>query len=148
MDDHFFMSVAIKEAIKSFNKNEVPIGAIIVKDGDIISRGHNLTESRKCQLYHAENIAILKATKVIKNWRLEDTTIYTTLEPCIMCIGLINLSRIERLVFGVCSSKFGFKNSIVDNKLSNLYCKVKDITFGINQDEIKDILNSFFKNKR
>jgi tRNA(adenine34) deaminase len=148
MDSNFFMDIAIKEAIKSFNKGEVPIGAIIVINNKIISKGHNLVETTRSQLYHAESIAIKKANNKLKTWRLENSTIYSTLEPCIMCIGLINLSRIERLIFGLRSHKFGFTSNISNDKIGSSYKKIKYIENGIRANIIEKLLKDFFKNKR
>ena len=95
-----FMTEAIKEANKSLEINEVPVGAVIVKNGKIISRGHNIKEKKQSSLAHAEIIAIEKATRKVKNWRLIDCDIYVTLEPCPMCTSAIKQSRIKKVYYG------------------------------------------------
>ena len=102
-----YMTYALKEAEKAYKKNEVPIGAIIVKDGEIISKAYNLKETKQNTLEHAEIIAIRKASEKLKTWRLENTTIYTTLEPCPMCMGAIINSRIKTVVIGAKDEKSG-----------------------------------------
>lgn len=147
-EDQFFMALALKQAKVAFNKSELPVGAIIIsKDKKILSRGYNKVESKLSQSKHAEIIAIERACKKIKNWRLNGCTIYITLEPCLMCSGLIALSRIERIVYGVKSPLFGYN---IDNQsCPNLYKKhIKGITQGILSDKIETLLNQFFKNKR
>ena len=102
-----FMALAIKEAKKALAKDEVPIGAIIVKNGQVISKGYNLRESRQNSLNHAEIIAIDKACKKLKNFRLEDCELYVTVEPCLMCAGAIIQSRIKKVYFGARDEKYG-----------------------------------------
>ena len=110
----YFMLQALKEAEKAYQKDEVPVGAIIVKDEKIIARGHNLKESKKNTLKHAEIIAIEKASKKLDAWRLEDCDIYVTMEPCPMCMGAIINSRIKNDYFGVPDEKAGACGSIVN----------------------------------
>ncbi len=136
--DEQFMKEAIKLALKSYKKNEVPVGAIVVKNNKIIGYGYNKTEKKKCQMYHAEINAIKMATKKIKNWRLDDCTIYVTMEPCLMCCGLINNSRIRKIVYAVDNPNFGGTK-----KLKNI-----EITTNICSKEYKELLQNFFKTKR
>lgn len=146
-NDTFFMQKALQQAQKAFFKNEVPVGAIIIApDGQIISKAYNLVESKKSQTAHAEVQAIKKANKKLKNWRLEDCTIYITLEPCSMCMSLILLSRIKVMVFATRSMIFGFQ---VDNCFTfELYkCPIL-IREGICQQESFQLLRDFFKSKR
>ncbi len=103
----FFMNEALKEAYIAYSKKEVPIGAVIVKDNKIISRAHNLRETLKDPTAHAEILAIRKAASYIGDWRLSDTILYVTLEPCVMCAGAIILSRIKKTVFGARDEKAG-----------------------------------------
>ena len=106
-----FMREALKEAKKAKEKGEVPVGAIIVLDGKIIARGHNMRENKKSSLCHAEIIAINKACKKLQNFRLENCEMYVTLEPCLMCAGAIIQSRIKKLAYGAEDPKYGMAGS-------------------------------------
>lgn len=142
-----FMSIAIKEAEKSLINNEVPVGAVIVKDGKIISSGYNMKEKKQSSLAHAEMIAIEKATKKIKNWRLTNCDIYVTLEPCPMCTSAIKQSRIKKIYYGTKSTNDNHKifekicNSIDNN------CKIK-YESNIMNIECTELLKKFFEKKR
>lgn len=141
-----FMEAAYKEALKAYKKNEVPVGAVIVRDGKIIARGHNLRESKQNSLAHAEIIAIAKACKKIGFWRLDDVEIYVTLEPCPMCTGAIIQSRIPRLYFGALDKRNG---SVISNlkMLDNVYTHKVDYVY--EQDlRFSQILTNFFKEMR
>ncbi|PAK74688.1 nucleoside deaminase, partial [Lentilactobacillus parakefiri] len=105
--DNDYMRLAIKEARKAQELGEVPIGAVIVKDNHVIARAHNLRETLQQPTAHAEHIAIERASEVIGSWRLEDCTLYVTLEPCVMCAGAIVMSRIPRVVYGAIDPKGG-----------------------------------------
>ena len=105
--DNKYMKLALKEARKAFEKEEVPIGAIIVKDGKILSRAHNLRETKKQACAHAEVLAIQKACKKLKSWRLDNAEIYVTIEPCAMCAGAIMNARIKKVYFGAFEPKSG-----------------------------------------
>ena len=143
-----FMKIAIEEAKKAFKNNEVPIGAVIVKDGKVISTGFNLVESKNSSLYHAEIIAIKKAQKFLKDWRLNECTLYVTVEPCLMCTGAIINSRIKKVVFGLKEEKFG---AIVSKIKINEYKFNHKFEFEIDEtysDEIKNLMQLFFKMKR
>jgi tRNA(adenine34) deaminase len=110
----YWMQRAIAEAAKAQGKDEVPIGCVIVRDGTIIARGHNLRESNQDPAAHAELIAIRKAARKLGSWRLLDTTLYVTLEPCLMCMGAIILARIPTVVFGCHDPKGGAAGSLYD----------------------------------
>ncbi len=143
--DIVFMKEALKEAYLAYRIGEVPVGAVIVKDDEIIGKGHNLRESLGDPTAHAEIIAIREASKIIGDWRLEGTTLYVTLEPCIMCAGAIVLARIERVVFGASDPKMGAiisKLRIFD--IEGLNHRVV-YEFGILEEESKKILKDFFK---
>ena len=114
-----FMKIAILEAEKAYNKGEVPIGAVIVKDDKIISKSHNMVEKKKSAIYHAEIIAIKKASKKLKNWRLNQCDMYVTLEPCPMCKGAINKSRIRNIYYS--TSKQDDSSDIFHQKYINLF---------------------------
>ena len=109
-----FMKEAIRQAKKAEKLNEVPIGCVIVYDGKIIARGYNRRNTDKSTLAHAEIIAIKRASKVIKDWRLEDCTLYVTLEPCQMCAGAIVQARIPKVVIGTMNSKAGCAGSVIN----------------------------------
>ena len=143
-----FMKQALKEAKKAYDKLEVPVGAIIVKDGKIIARAHNQKETKFDTTKHAEILAIQKASKKLKSWRLLDCEMYVTLEPCSMCAGAIINSRIKRIYIGTMDKKTGAVGSVL-----NLF---EDYTFnhkveyhkGIMQKECEQILKDFFANLR
>ena len=146
-NDHF-MQEALKEAKKAFNKNEAPIGAVAVLDGKVIARAHNLKENKNDPLGHAEILLLHKVSKKIKRWRLTGITVYVTLEPCLMCIGALIQSRVDRLVFGTLDPKAGACGSLYDlSKDSRLNHHI-EVTSGILQKECSEILKGFFKNLR
>ncbi len=148
-NDEIFMRLAIEEALMAGGISEVPIGAVVVgESGGIISRAHNLRETSFDPTAHAEIIAIREAAKKVGNWRLADTTLYATLEPCVMCMGAIVLSRLKRVVFGARDPKAGAIVSIynigVDGKLNHRV----EIEEGMLKDECADLLRRFFENIR
>lgn len=146
--DEFFMNEAIKEAKKAETLGEVPIGAVIVHQDQIIARSHNLRETTQNALTHAELMAIQEACKVLGSWRLENTTLYVTLEPCPMCAGAILQSRIPRVVYGARDPKAGSVHSLYrllnDSRL-NHECEVAE---GVLADECSTLLTNFFKKIR
>ncbi len=142
-----FMSEALTEARIAFNKGEVPVGAIIVKDGEIIARGHNLREQKQNALSHAEIECINEACKKLNSWRLDGCKMYVTLEPCPMCTGAIINSRIETVVFGAYDSKAGCMDSVI-NLCDYPFNHKPQIYGGIMEDECQGILEEFFRNLR
>jgi len=143
-----FMKEALKEARKAYEKKEVPIGAVIVKDGKIISRGHNLRETKQDATLHAEMVAIVKACKKIGSWRLNGCDMYVTLEPCCMCAGAIISSRIDRVFVGALDTKSGAAGSVVNVfDIKQLNHKV-EVHIGILEEDCKAIMKSFFKQLR
>ncbi len=142
-----YMKIALKEAKKAYKKGEVPIGAVVVKDNKVIARAHNLRESKHDPTGHAEIIAIKKASKKLKSWRLEDCDIYVTLEPCPMCAGAIIQARIKNLYFGAYDSKSGAASGAINlfNYPWNHQVKVNG---GILEMESKMLLKEFFKSLR
>lgn len=142
-----FMKDAIKEAIKARQKEEVPIGAVIVKDGKVISRGYNLRESKQNSLKHAEIIAIDKACKKLKNFRLEDCDLYVTVEPCLMCAGAIVQSRIRKVYFGTCDEKYGAVTSVANAFDIKSNHKV-EFEQGVCKEECETLIKQFFKELR
>ena len=143
-----FMKEAIKEAKKAELIDEVPIGCIIVKDGKIISRGHNIRETKQNPIGHAEIVAITKASKKLNSWRLDGCDIYITLEPCIMCSGAIIQSRIRHIYFGAFDPKGGALGSSIDVLQANNINHHPEIFSGILQEECASLLTNYFKNKR
>lgn len=146
--DAYFMYKALELAQKAYELNEVPIGALIVScDGQVLGKGYNRTEQDHCQSRHAEVCAIEKAGRKLQDWRLGGCTLYVTLEPCMMCISLVSLSRISRIVYGAASPLFGYH---LDKELLPwLYKKhIKGITSGVLEQESKALLQQFFTYKR
>ena len=143
-----FMKEAIKEARKAELIDEVPIGCVIVKDNKIIARGHNVRESEKNPIGHAEIMAIKKASKKLDSWRLEDCDIFVTLEPCIMCAGAIIQSRLRKVYFGAFDPKGGAFGSSIDVLNAKNINHHPEIITGILKEECANILTSYFKSKR
>lgn len=143
-----YMLEALKEAKKAYLKKEVPVGAIIVKDDVIISRGHNLKETKQNSIEHAEIVAINKACKKLKSWRLIDCEMYVTLEPCVMCTGAIINSRIKKLYIGTMDMKTGACGSKLDLLNDYKFNHVVEVEKGILNKECEYILKDFFKKLR
>lgn len=143
-----FMKEALKEAQKSYKKEEIPVGAIIVKDGKIIARGHNLKETKADPTKHAEIIAIQKACKKLQTWRLTGCTMYVTLEPCSMCAGSLIQSRLDKVVIGTMDEKTGACGSVLNLLADYKFNHIVQIETGIMQEECKKILQQFFKELR
>jgi tRNA(adenine34) deaminase len=139
----FFMKAALAEAVKAFEKQEVPVGAVVVCNDTIIARAHNLTETLKDPTAHAEMQAITAATNWLGGKYLTDCTIYITLEPCAMCASALGWSQISGVCYGASDEKKGF--SSISDKL--LHPKTK-VTGGILENECREILTKFFKSKR
>ncbi|MBO4941495.1 MAG: nucleoside deaminase [Clostridia bacterium] len=146
-DKEFFMKVALEEAEKAYSLGETPIGAVIVKDGEIIAAAHNLRETGKNVLYHAELIAIDAACKTLGGWRLHQCDMYVTLEPCIMCSGAISQSRIKNLYFGAPDPKGGSVLSRISPAADGLFGNT-NCEGGILLDECSGILKRFFRELR
>lgn len=143
-----FMKEALKEAQKAFDKEEVPVGAVIVKDGKIIAKAHNLKETKKDTTNHAEIIAIQKASKKMQAWRLEDCEMYITLEPCAMCAGALIQSRIKKIYIGTMDYKTGACGSILNLLEDYKFNRTVEVETGILQEECEKILKDFFKELR
>ena len=143
-----FMYEALKEAKKAYNKEEIPVGAVIVKDGKIIARAHNLKETKNDTTNHAEILAIQKASKKLGAWRLTDCEMYVTLEPCSMCAGALIQSRIKKVYIGAMDYKTGACGSVF-NLLKEYPCNHEvEIELGVMQAECEKILKDFFKDLR
>ena len=146
--DEKWMSLAIKQAIKANNEGEVPIGAVLVKDGQLIAQAHNQPISTNDATAHAEIQLLRVAGKYQKNYRLIDTTIYVTLEPCAMCLGAMMHARIARMVFGASDPKTGVCGSRADLTTESFFNHEMQISGGILEKECKELLQSFFKSRR
>ncbi len=147
MDDEKYMREAIALALEAERADEVPVGALIVRDGAVIARAFNTREGTKCATHHAELLAIEEACRVLGGWRLPDTTIYVTMEPCAMCAGAIINARVERVVYGTPDLRFGAFGSLLD--LSSIPLNHKpEVVGGVLADEMRDILSAYFKRKR
>ena len=144
--DEKYMRAAIREAKKAYDKEEVPIGAVIVKDGKIIARAHNLRESSKQACAHAEILAIQKACKKLHSWRLDNCDLYVTLEPCPMCAGAILNARIKNVYYAVADEQSGgFSKFNITSSLNHTANVIHDTEF---ENENKNLIQSFFKEKR
>jgi tRNA(adenine34) deaminase len=148
MDKLAFMKLAIKEAKKAELIDEVPIGAVIVKDGKVIARAHNKKESKNQATRHAEIEAIEKATKKVNNWWLEDCDIYVTLEPCAMCAGALINSRLRNIYFGAYDKKAGCCGSLYNLPEDTRFNHRLKVEGGILEEECASLLTNYFKKKR
>ncbi|HEX9917495.1 MAG TPA: tRNA adenosine(34) deaminase TadA [candidate division Zixibacteria bacterium] len=147
-EDQKWMRLALEEAMLAYKKDEIPIGAVIVHQGKVIGKGHNQTESLKDATAHAEILAIGSASDFLKSWRLENCSIYVTVEPCIMCAGAIVLSRIKRLVFGAYDMKNGACGSLYDIVSDKRLNHQAELTSGVLERECVEIVQNFFKKLR
>ncbi len=143
-----FMKAAINEAIKARDKDEVPIGAVIVYGGKIIARAHNLMEKTQLATAHAEVLAINKACKKLKSWRLDDAEIYVTIEPCAMCAGAIVNARIKKVYFGAYEKKSGAAESKFRVLTESGLNHVTEFCGGVEEEICADVIKSYFKGKR
>lgn len=147
MSHEKYMRIALEEAQKAYDKNEVPIGAIIVQNGEIISRAHNTREIDQSALAHAEIIAIQRANETLGSWRLDSCSLYVTIEPCQMCSGAIIQSRIENVYYGAIDLKSGAHQSILNLYELPFNHKV-NVVSGILEEECSKLMTTFFKQLR
>ncbi len=147
-DDYYFMTRALKQAQVAYKKGEVPVGAVVVKDGKVISRGYNLRETTNDPTAHAELLAMKKASKKLDSWRLSGCTLYVTLEPCPMCSGVIVNSRIDRVVFGAYDQKAGCCTTLYHLCNDERFNHRAEILGGVMEEDCAKILSDFFKEKR
>jgi tRNA(adenine34) deaminase len=145
MNHEDYMLLAIEEANKAAAIGEVPIGAIVVYHGKVIGRGYNLREKKRNPLLHAEVIAIQEASEYLKSWRLEECTLYVTLEPCPMCAGAILQSRIPQLVYGANDPKAGCVDSLYRLLNDDRFNHQTSVIDGVLQDVCSDLLRTFFR---
>ena len=144
------MHLALAEAEKAYARGEIPIGAVLVRneDGTVVSRGHNLRESKNDATAHAEMEAIREACARLNRWRLSGLTLYVTIEPCAMCAGALVNSRIDRLVYGSTESKFGAVESIFNVVNHRMLNHRLSVTAGVLEDECRQLMKDFFRMRR
>ncbi len=147
-ENELFMEEALREAQKAYALDETPIGAVIVYDGKIIGRGYNRRNTDKNALAHAEILAIHEACQTIGDWRLEECTIYITLEPCPMCAGAIVQARIPKVVFGAKSPKAGFGGSVLNILQLDELNHQCEIVEGVSGEKASHLIKSYFKEMR
>jgi tRNA(adenine34) deaminase len=149
MEEHIrWMKEALKEAKKSFDEEEVPVGAILVRDGKILSKGRNQVELLQDATAHAEMLCLTSGASLIENWRLEGTTLYSTLEPCAMCAGAMFVSRIDRLVWGAPDLRVGANGSWIDLFAQNHPIHKIEVISGVLADECAFLMKEFFRLQR
>ena len=144
MSDEYFMKLAIAEAKKSLKNNDVPVGAVIVKDGVVVAKAYNTREKTQLTIAHAEINALQKANKIVNRYRLDGAVIYITKEPCLMCMGALLSARISKIVYGAKDLRFGTESLAAENNF-NHKC---EIIGGILKGECEALLSGFFKNLR
>ncbi|HEM3438783.1 tRNA adenosine(34) deaminase TadA [Streptococcus suis] len=147
-EKEYFMTQALQEARKSLEKDEIPIGCVIVKDGQIIGRGHNAREELNQAIMHAEVMAIQEANNVEGNWRLLDSTLFVTIEPCVMCSGAIGLARIPQVIYGATNKKFGAAGSLYDILTDQRLNHRVEVETGILEEACAQIMQDFFRQRR
>mgnify|MGYP001008192909 FL=1 len=143
-----FMLEALKEAEIALANDEIPIGCVIVKDGKVIGRGHNAREELQRAVMHAEIMAIEEANAYEKNWRLLDTTLFVTIEPCVMCSGAIGLARIPQVIYGAKNQKFGAAGSLYDILTDERLNHRVELENGILEAECAQMMQDFFRKRR
>lgn len=145
---HHYMREALAEAAKAAAQGEVPVGSVVVHEGRIIARGHNLRESTQDPTAHAELLAMRRAAEALGSWRLEGCTVYVTLEPCPMCAGAMVLSRVERCVYGCSDPKGGFLGTLDDLSSKPALNHRFEVVSGIEEQACSAVLTAFFRELR
>ena len=143
-----YMKEALKEAVKAYNKGEIPVGAVIVKDDKIIARAHNQKEEKKDTTKHAEILAIQKASKKLEAWRLQDCEMYVTLEPCSMCAGALIQARVKKVIIGTMDEKTGACGSVLNLLGDYKFNHKVEVETGILKENCEKLLKDFFKTVR
>ncbi len=146
-NDEYFMRLAIELAMRAEEIDEVPVGAVAVRDGEVVAAAFNTRESSKCATHHAEILAIEEACRVMGGWRLPGVTLYVTMEPCAMCAGAIINARIPRVVYGCPDLRFGAFGSLIDLSAVGLNHK-PEVVGGVLGEECREMLCAYFKKKR
>lgn len=148
MDDEKWMRLALDEARIAAEEGEVPVGCVVVREGQLIGRGHNRVEALKDPTAHAEILALTAAAGTVGDWRISGATAYVTIEPCMMCTGALVLARPARVVYGARDPKFGCLGSQYDVAAENRFNHRFEVTTGVGADEAAAILQDFFRNRR
>lgn len=148
MTHEWYMAQALKEAEKARRKGETPVGAVVVRDGAVIARGHNEKELKNDSTLHAEMTAIKRASKKLGSWRLTDCDLYVTLEPCTMCAGAILQARLRNLYIGTSDLKAGAAGSVIDVFRVEAFNHRVDVVWGVLEEKCSGILKSFFRDLR
>jgi tRNA(adenine34) deaminase len=146
--DEYFMRLALREATRALEHDDIPVGAVVVADGEVIGTGHNERELRADPTAHAEMIALREAARSIGSWRVLDSVLYVTLEPCAMCAGAIVLARVPRVVIGTTDPKAGAAGSVLDVLAEPRLNHRPQVTSGLLAEEAADLLRSFFASRR
>ncbi|HKG16843.1 MAG TPA: tRNA adenosine(34) deaminase TadA [Solirubrobacteraceae bacterium] len=146
--DEYFMRLALREAERALSHDDVPIGAVIVHEGEVIGSGHNEREVREDPTAHAETIAMREAARALRTWRLLDCMMYVTLEPCAMCAGAIVLARLPRVVYGAADPKAGAAGSVLDVLGESRLNHSPEVSGGLLADDSADLLRAFFGPRR
>jgi tRNA(adenine34) deaminase len=146
--DEYFMRLALREAERALSHDDVPIGAVIVHEGEVIGSGHNEREVREDPTAHAETLALREAARALRTWRLLDCMMYVTLEPCAMCAGAIVLARLPRLVFGAADPKAGAAGSVMDVLGEPRLNHSPEVAGGLLAEDSADLLRAFFGPRR
>ncbi|KMY55933.1 adenosine deaminase [Bacillus sp. FJAT-27231] len=147
-NDEFYMKLAIEEAKKAESLGEVPIGAVVVLNGEVIASAYNLRETTQNAITHAELLAIEKACQKVGSWRLEEAELYVTLEPCPMCSGAIILSRIERVIYGAKDPKAGCAGTLMNLLEDSRFNHQSEVVSGVLEEECSNMLSNFFRELR
>jgi len=148
MTDEEYMQLALKEAKKALKSKDVPVGAVIVKDGKVIAKAHNEREKHKDATGHAEIIAIRRANKKLKSWYLDGCTLYVTMEPCVMCAGAIINARIDKVVFGASDFRFGCCGTLYNLPTDTRFNHRAEVVSGVMHEQCAKPLTDFFKKLR
>lgn len=148
LDDNYYMGLALEEAQKAYRMGEIPIGAVLVIDGEVVAKAHNLRETCHDATAHAEVLVIQQTCQKLNRWRLTGATLYVTIEPCPMCAGALVNSRVDRLVYGSADYKAGAVESLFNVVQNEALNHRMEVTAGVRSDECSAIMKAFFRERR